>query len=372
LRYIVSDYEDSFSDSGKDTAYIAFSSKKTYRQVLATLHTLWGDYTDYGYVYAMANVIAEQLGWQTDSQIDIAPAVAKEFFLNNPKAIDLQYPCFSSEFASEETVSQCKALSTHLFDDIKWVTALEKPIDIQSDEYYELVEAYAREVGISFARQTCGYAYRGEYLPLCINTTYAQLIVDRNYSDYSSVIYGDYFSDYESIYQTANITSSNNLIYGDGWVATQGYDPNEGKTTNTTNANTKPTVPEDIQNNNPVDIPKYTKRTSDKVKIEVIKDSISNKSVKILITDNNEIPYGWGEYYTIQKKVNGKWLDVEYESNDIAWIAIAYGLNENNQLTQTLHFENVYGILDSGIYRIGKCLDSITQLFAYSNEFEIK
>ena len=46
LRYIVSDHEDSFSDSGKDTAYIAFSSQKTYRQVLATLHTFWGDYTD--------------------------------------------------------------------------------------------------------------------------------------------------------------------------------------------------------------------------------------------------------------------------------------------------------------------------------------
>ena len=51
------------------------------------------------------------------------------------------------------------------------------------------------------------------------------------------------------ISQTVNITSSNNLIYGDGWVATQGYDPNEGKATNTTNANTKPTVPENIQNN---------------------------------------------------------------------------------------------------------------------------
>lgn len=208
LRYIVSDHVDSFSYSSKDTAYIAFSSTKTYRQILATLHTLWGDYTDYGYVYAMANVIAEQLGWQTDSKIDIEPAVMKAFFSNNPKAIDLQYPCFSSEFASEETVNQCKALSVHLFDDIEWVTALEKPIDIQLDEYYELVEAYAREVGISFARQTCGYAYRGEYLPLCINTTYAQLIVDRNYSDYASDIYGDYFSDYESIYQTANIINN--------------------------------------------------------------------------------------------------------------------------------------------------------------------
>ena len=208
LRYIVSDYEDSFSDSGKDTAYIAFSSKKTYRQVLATLHTLWGDYTDYGYVYAMANVIAEQLGWQTDSKIDIEPAVMKEFFSNNPKAIDLQYPCFSLEFASEETVNQCKALSIRLFDDIEWVSALEKPIDIQLDEYYELVGIYAREIGISFARQTCRYAYRGENLPLCVDTTYAQLIVDHNYSDYASDIYEDYFSDYESIYQTANIINN--------------------------------------------------------------------------------------------------------------------------------------------------------------------
>ncbi len=208
LRYIVSDHEDSFSDSGNNTAYISFSAAKTYQQVLVTLHTLWGDYTDYGYVYALANIIAEQLGWQTDSIINVEPAVMKEFFSNNPKAIDLQYPCFSPEFASEETVNQCKALSIRLFDDIEWVSALEKPIDIQLDEYYELVEAYAREVGISFAHQTCGYAYRGEYLPLCINTTYAQLIVDRNYSDYSSVIYGDYFSDYESIYQTANIINN--------------------------------------------------------------------------------------------------------------------------------------------------------------------
>lgn len=205
LKYVATDYDDSFSDSSKNTAYIAFSSIRTYRQVLVTLQALWGDYTDYGYVYAMSNAIADHLDWQTDACEPVERTAMDAFFSGNPDAINLLYPGFTTVFASEEIVNYSKALSISIFDDIDWRAALEKSIDVQLDDYYALISGYAEEIGVPFTRQTCGYAYRGEYLPLCINTAYTQLIVDRNYSDFYSDMYEDYFSDYVSIYQTANI-----------------------------------------------------------------------------------------------------------------------------------------------------------------------
>lgn len=205
MRYVATNYGDSFSDSSKNTAYIAFSSIRTYRQILVTLQAIWGDYTDYGYVYAMSNAIADHLGWQTDTFESVERTAMDAFFSENPDAINLLYPGFTTIFASEEIANYSKALSVSIFDDIDWCSALEKSIDVQLDDFYVLVSGYAGEIGVPFTRQTCGYAYRGEYLPLCINSTYVQLIVDRNYSDFYRDMYGDYFSDYVSIYQTAMI-----------------------------------------------------------------------------------------------------------------------------------------------------------------------
>lgn len=204
LKYFGIHFDDNFSDCSKNSAYIALSSIGTYQQVLVTLQTLWGDYTDFGYVYAVSNAIAERLGWQTDVIDSVDKNLLSSFFLANPSAVNLLYPCFTSRFASEETVNCCKVLSRDLFDNFDLLTVLRKPIEEQLDDFYEVLNGYVKKNSIPFIRQNCGYAYYGEYLPLRISTTYAQLIVDRNYSDYS-LIYDDYFSDYLSIYQTSNI-----------------------------------------------------------------------------------------------------------------------------------------------------------------------
>ena len=204
LTYYATDYDDSFSDSGKKAAYIALSSVRTYQQVLVTLQSLWGDYTDYGYVYAMANAIAVQLRWQTDGIEPVEKTSLDAFFSETPAAICLLYPCFSTKFASEETVNCCKTLSSRLFEEIDLSAVLAVPIEVQLDDYYILVGTYAEEISVPFIRQTCGYAYYGEYLPLRILTSYAQLMVDNDYLDFNSDLYGDYFSDYESIFKTAN------------------------------------------------------------------------------------------------------------------------------------------------------------------------
>jgi len=209
LEYYGTDYGFSFSESSESAAYVDLSSLRTWQQVLVTLQTIWGDYTEYGYVYSMANAIASELGWQTDE----VPAVEKKamdaFFAENPEAINLLYPTFTTKFASEEAVNCSKALAIKLFDKIKWHKVIANPIETQLDEYYELVSNYADSISTDFTRQTCGYAYYGENVRLRIMTTYAEMIVDADFEEKNAEFLNWYhFADYESVYNTANTINS--------------------------------------------------------------------------------------------------------------------------------------------------------------------
>ena len=140
---------------------------------------------------------------------------------------------------------------------------------------------------------------------------------------------------------------------------------------------TEPYIPEglNVADGNEVNIPADSieyNRDVNNVTIEVIEDTITNTTVEILITDNNEDPYGWGVEFKVQEKLNGKWEDLEYISDDVSWIAIAYLLDGGNQLTLKINIEEYYGKLDNGIYRIVKPVYDNGYVDIYSNEFEIK
>lgn len=113
-------------------------------------------------------------------------------------------------------------------------------------------------------------------------------------------------------------------------------------------------------------------RNPDNVTIEVDESTVSAASVSITITDNNENHYGWGVEFRVQQKIDDKWEDLQYISDDLSWIDIAYELNEDNQLTQKLDIEKYYGKLSNGIYRIVKPVYDNGYIDIYSNEFEIK
>ena len=113
-------------------------------------------------------------------------------------------------------------------------------------------------------------------------------------------------------------------------------------------------------------------RNPENVTIEVLKDTITNKTVEILITDNNVEQYGWGVEFRVEQKVNGEWKELEYISDDLSWIEIAYKLDGNNQVKMKVNFEKYYGTLESGIYRIVKPVYDNRYIDLYSNEFEIK
>lgn len=143
------------------------------------------------------------------------------------------------------------------------------------------------------------------------------------------------------------------------------------------NNTTEPYIPEglNVVNGNEIEIPAESieyNRDPKNVTIEVIEETISNTSVEILITDNNEDHYGWGVQFRVQEKVNEEWKDLKYISDDVSWIAIGYLISEGNQLTLKVNIEEYYGKLDKGIYRIVKPVYDNGYVDIYSNEFEIK
>ena len=151
---------------------------------------------------------------------------------------------------------------------------------------------------------------------------------------------------------------------------------NKDKKTETSNS-TNSYIPEgvNVANENEIGLPADDvefNRNPENITIEILPNTISNISVEILITDNNIYKYSWGVEFRIQEKVNDEWKDLNYISNDLSWIDIAYELNENNQLTQKLDIEKYYGKLNSGIYRVVKPIYDNEYIDTYSNEFEIK
>ena len=205
LNYVAVNFDENFSESSKDTAYIALSSTQTWKQVLVTLQTLWGDFTEYGYVYAMANAIASHLGWETEVLETAEDSAMDAFFYENPHALNLLYPAFTERYAAKDTVRYSKLLSLSLFEQIDLCDALKKSIETQLEDFEIVLLGYSEKIGALVSQQTCDYAYRGPYLPLCIQTTYATHVVDHDYKDYHSDIYEDYFKDDVTIYQTAEI-----------------------------------------------------------------------------------------------------------------------------------------------------------------------
>lgn len=155
------------------------------------------------------------------------------------------------------------------------------------------------------------------------------------------------------------------------------------KNTETVNNSTSPYISSNENNLNTSNIQENDSQNqtanlnqrTENVTIEVDEDTITSENVSIIITDNNVNQYGWGIEFKIQEKVNGEWKYLNYISDDLSWIDVAYELNEDNQLTQKIDIEKYYGKLSDGQYRIVKPVydnEEDGYVYIYSNEFEIK
>lgn len=203
LAYIGTDYNGSFSNESRSQVYISLNDMGCWQQILATLQGIWGDYTDYGYLYAVSNAFAVELGWITDTTIITSDEQLNTYFTANPYALNLQYPSFTERYASEETVHFCKALSQRLIKQSYLRSLVSQPIETQLEAYRNLIANYAADLQVDYDRNNEAYSFYAEAIPLRIKTEYAVLLVEETYKEPYPEIHGDYFSTDRLIYQTA-------------------------------------------------------------------------------------------------------------------------------------------------------------------------
>ena len=108
------------------------------------------------------------------------------------------------------------------------------------------------------------------------------------------------------------------------------------------------------------------------VKLDIVKESITNTGVTMIITDHNKNPYGWGPGYELLKLVNDEqWIPVD-ALVPLSFHEIAYVLDENNQYEYKIDWTNFYGAVPSGMYKLKKSVYDDGYVDIYTEAFEIK
>ena len=81
---------------------------------------------------------------------------------------------------------------------------------------------------------------------------------------------------------------------------------------------------------------------------------ITPSGATVTITDTNETPYIYGQWYKIQRKTDQGWQDLNTANKDYGFEAIGYFPNANGQVKFTINWMWLYGELPSGTYRLWK------------------
>ncbi len=81
---------------------------------------------------------------------------------------------------------------------------------------------------------------------------------------------------------------------------------------------------------------------------------ISATGATIVIKDTNKEPYVYGAWYKLQKEVDGKWYDVETITDNYGFNEMGYLVDKNNEVKFVMNWEDIYGKLPQGSYRILK------------------
>jgi len=111
--------------------------------------------------------------------------------------------------------------------------------------------------------------------------------------------------------------------------------------------------------------------TLETVSMKINDETITPKKLTVIITDTNDSPYTYGEWYKVEKKVNNEWttlplvIEGDYGFNDIGLCMTG------NTMELNVDWECLYGSLDKGEYRILKSL-YIDGYQYFSAEFSIK
>ena len=100
---------------------------------------------------------------------------------------------------------------------------------------------------------------------------------------------------------------------------------------------------------------KESKITIDEdITMEINKDTLTNISATIIITDLNKKENTYNDNFSIEKYEDAKWWVIKKLSKNKVTTLPVYSVGEDNTLTMDLNWLDEYGTLDSGKYRIVK------------------
>lgn len=106
----------------------------------------------------------------------------------------------------------------------------------------------------------------------------------------------------------------------------------------------------------------------DNVKMSIKEGSLSAISAKIIIEDKNEEPFGYEEWFRIDKNENGEWKSLEPINDNFSFTEPVFIPRKDGILEMAVNWEELYGSLKPGKYRLVKIAG---ENYIYT-EFEIK
>lgn len=174
-----------WASTEKSVIYMGIEEAKSWKQVLYTLQVAMGEFTNYGYLYALSNAIAGSLGWTTDE----IPSVDTEELKKSPYIMDLTYPCFEGGYVPESETNLAKAVATAILE------SCEDPYDAEQFRQKQL--DYALSAGIEDELAYLEFASAGDSCPLRIRNQYYELLVFREYDPKAEDV--AYFADYPTL-----------------------------------------------------------------------------------------------------------------------------------------------------------------------------
>lgn len=106
------------------------------------------------------------------------------------------------------------------------------------------------------------------------------------------------------------------------------------------------------------------RRTHNNVVMEIKSGTLTNLSVTLIISDNNEVPYEYGSSYRLDKKEKEGWKEVKRKlkffniTDTISLGYEYYKVGKDGKVEITINWEEKYGKLKKGEYRLVKFIDN--------------
>lgn len=154
----------------KSSMYISVSSSGTVDQINLTLQMIFGEYTNYGYIFSLSDHMAGKLRWRGYGDFELNESL----FSGKPELLNLAYPCFTTDYYGESEISACKALSKHILSKMPDAYGGE-------EEFLSALDGYIKEKSFDVKRSYLTFAFGDADCLLKIKTEFLEVFLDEDY-----------------------------------------------------------------------------------------------------------------------------------------------------------------------------------------------